>query len=61
MMAFPGDGASCKRMFMELNSEWENFRCIEGNRNVSSVPIWEPVDLTASWTMSNETLREDRE
>jgi hypothetical protein len=46
---------------VELNSGWEIFQYIERNRNASSVPIWETVDLTAVWTMLNEPLREDRE
>lgn len=61
MTVFHGDGASCRRMFMVLNSGWRNFQRIERSRKISSVPIWEPVDLTAVRTMSNRTLRGDRE
>jgi hypothetical protein len=57
-MVFLGDGVSCKRTFMERNSVWKTFQCIERNRKCTDLGT---DDLTAGWTISDETLREDRE
>lgn len=58
------DGLTRRKCIMQAHVYGAEFlveKFFNALKETGSVPIWEPVDLTVVRTMSNGTLREDRE